>query len=508
MDLDIQFGELEEAQPEAQLRPDRNKHFAVVAYDAPAAGDLPIFVDLDVMRDIEAHAATDTSVELGGVLLGGQFQDADGRPFVVVTDSLRAQHFEATKGSFKFTHDTWERISRERDEFPENLQMVGWYHTHPDWGVFLSSMDMFICDNFFNRPLDLALVVDPCRGDRGMFQWTGESRERIRRTGGFYLIASRHRCQELELFAAQLEGKLTMPTTDPRFGSYPIHMSTPAPVVNIAESRNPWQGPVMAGMLTVQLLIVVLLAWKLLDPLPGFTAAEAEPEKKEPTVAERIQTLQQEVERRFNDQELLSAQREAQREILQTLVNQMNDANAPTLVQKLEAQKLESAQLNANLQGQQALVRELKVANKVLSDDLKSANGEVAAKNSQIERLEADAEELKSKKTDAEAKVSKLTEEKTDLQQQVAGKAISWPQIMFWVYLGLAALAGGAAGAATVVVVRRNLEAETEEDAYEQESIDSPGGATHSAATDGDAANSGDGRPAEPATGEPGPRAE
>jgi proteasome lid subunit RPN8/RPN11 len=41
--------------------------------------------------------------------------------------------------------------------------MVGWYHTHPDWGVFLSSMDMFICDNFFNK-LDVAYVIDPWRG--------------------------------------------------------------------------------------------------------------------------------------------------------------------------------------------------------------------------------------------------------------------------------------------------------------------------------------------------------
>src|SRR5262245_25919176 len=100
---------------------------------------------------MEDHAQSDTTVELGGVLLGGVHEDEDGKPFVVVTDSLRAQHYESTKGSFKFTHDTWSQITREREEFPAELQMVGWYHTHPDWGVFLSGMDMFICDNFFNR---------------------------------------------------------------------------------------------------------------------------------------------------------------------------------------------------------------------------------------------------------------------------------------------------------------------------------------------------------------------
>ena len=67
----------------------------------------------DAMVDMENHAQTNTSVELGGVLLGGQYVDSQGEPFVVVSDCLRADHFEATKGSFKFTHETWsDTVSR------------------------------------------------------------------------------------------------------------------------------------------------------------------------------------------------------------------------------------------------------------------------------------------------------------------------------------------------------------------------------------------------------------
>ena len=150
MSLDIQLGNVEQSAPETRLRPDRNRHYAVTEYGKPKKPELPVFVDLDVMMDMEAHALSDTSVELGGVLLGQQSVDEAGEPFVWVTDALRAKHYEATKGSFKFTHDTWSQISRERDEFPEGIQMVGWYHTHPDWGVFLSGMDQFICDHFFN----------------------------------------------------------------------------------------------------------------------------------------------------------------------------------------------------------------------------------------------------------------------------------------------------------------------------------------------------------------------
>ena len=128
-DREIQFGDIQPSQRDQRLPPNRNKQYAVIACGRPARDDLPVFADLDTMRDIESHALSDTRVELGGVLLGGQYEDAGGRPFVLVADSLRAEHYEATRGSFKFTHDTWSEITRRRDEFPDDLHMVGWYHT-------------------------------------------------------------------------------------------------------------------------------------------------------------------------------------------------------------------------------------------------------------------------------------------------------------------------------------------------------------------------------------------
>ena len=266
-DPDIQFGDLEEEQPDVELRPDRNAHYAVVPYEEPAEGELPVFIDLDVLIEMESHALTDTSVELGGVMLGGQLHDEDGQPYVLVQDSVRAQHYEATKGSFKFTHDTWQQITKDRDEFPSDWDMVGWYHTHPDWGVFLSGMDMFICDNFFNKPLDVALVIDPCRQDRAFFQWTGDPRERKRRVSGFYVIASRHRQAELERFVAELEGGYTMRTNPNLRDGYNVSGGGGAPtVVNITEQRPGWMGQAIVGMLFVQLVMLLMFGYMAFSP--------------------------------------------------------------------------------------------------------------------------------------------------------------------------------------------------------------------------------------------------
>ena len=42
-------------------------------------------------------------------------------------------------------------------------RIVGWYHTHPGFGIFLSGMDLFIQDHFFNLPWQVAFVYDPLR---------------------------------------------------------------------------------------------------------------------------------------------------------------------------------------------------------------------------------------------------------------------------------------------------------------------------------------------------------
>ena len=161
---DIVFGEVSYREPVRMRRPDRDRRWACVAYEVAGLGDLPVFLDRKPADAIERHALRDVSVELGGILLGREcVDDQTGQPFVWITQSLEAKHYENTQASFTYTHDSWEEITRERDKLHPDLDIVGWYHTHPDFGIFLSSHDMFIHRNFFAQPLQLAYVVDPIR---------------------------------------------------------------------------------------------------------------------------------------------------------------------------------------------------------------------------------------------------------------------------------------------------------------------------------------------------------
>jgi proteasome lid subunit RPN8/RPN11 len=433
VDDGIQFGEVEEASPQVNLRPDRNKHFAVVAYGSPENRDLPIFVDLDVLRDMEEHALSDTSVELGGVLLGGCYTDDDGRPYIVVTDSLRAQHYESTKGSFTFTHDTWSAITREREQFPEELAMVGWYHTHPDWGVFLSGMDMFICDNFFNKPLDLAYVIDPCRGDRGMFQWTGNPQQRVRRTGGFFVTASRFRADELEYYVGELSGAMPATTRAPA-GSYSgapvVHLHQPPPAPPPA-----WQVPAIAGMLSLQFCLLALIAWKLVDP--GGSVAASGKESAE------LADLKEAVAARAEADAALEKVR-LRTQMLDEFAAEMR-GTTPGFVERMQDKFDQTQRLNADVEARAAQVNNLQAEQAVLSAKLGSVERKAASEQERlqntiaslrtsIDRLTGEREKLTAKLEIYEPKVV----DKDKSPDQPAGEA---SERSVWWYVGGGVLA-------------------------------------------------------------------
>jgi proteasome lid subunit RPN8/RPN11 len=186
---DIIFGEMSVREPEQLKRPDCDRRFACVSYEVPGQDDLPVFLDRRAADAIERHALSDTTVELGGILLGKECLDpATGRPFVWITQSLEAKHYANTQASFTYTHDSWEEITRERERLHPESDIVGWYHTHPSFGIFLSHHDVFIHQHFFGQPLQVAYVIDPINQTRGFFYWRERS---LAPTGGFYLVADR-----------------------------------------------------------------------------------------------------------------------------------------------------------------------------------------------------------------------------------------------------------------------------------------------------------------------------
>ncbi len=142
--------------------------------DAIEAKGVYVLINQSASDSILNYAQSDTSCELGGVLLGS-YIEKEGKYLVRVEAAVEALYSEARRTNIKFTHKTWEYIDQVKEEKYPETRIVGWYHTHPGFGIFLSKHDQFIHSNFFNLPWQVAYVIDPIQGLDGFFGWLDHS---------------------------------------------------------------------------------------------------------------------------------------------------------------------------------------------------------------------------------------------------------------------------------------------------------------------------------------------
>jgi proteasome lid subunit RPN8/RPN11 len=146
------------------------KGFPSFAVAPPDAGQVSVYVWQQALTEMSQHASSHSEREVGGILTGEVYEE-DGKYMVVIEGVCQAHHVLASCASLQFTADTWMDILKERSTCPEK-KTLGWYHSHPGIGVFLSGIDQFTHQSFFgNRPWYVALVIDPVSGDLGAFTW-------------------------------------------------------------------------------------------------------------------------------------------------------------------------------------------------------------------------------------------------------------------------------------------------------------------------------------------------
>lgn len=140
----------------------------------PTWAAVDILIDEPALRAAQAHALSSLSHEVAGVLVGGRPEkQPDGRYVVHIFDTIVARHTVMQGASVTYTPESWRYLNDTLAErYPDDTAvMVGWYHTHPGFGIFLSGMDLFIHQNFFTQIWHVAMVLDPRARTSGFFCW-------------------------------------------------------------------------------------------------------------------------------------------------------------------------------------------------------------------------------------------------------------------------------------------------------------------------------------------------
>lgn len=145
--------------------------------------DVKVYIRQDVYKALEKFASSDTSKELGSILVG-DYSEQMGKINVVISGYIEAKYTDASAATLTFTHETWDYIHKQHEKQYPDKKIIGWQHTHPNYGIFLSNYDLFIQNNFFNLPFQVAYVIDPVQNLRGFFQWKNEKTEKLK---GYYI---------------------------------------------------------------------------------------------------------------------------------------------------------------------------------------------------------------------------------------------------------------------------------------------------------------------------------
>jgi proteasome lid subunit RPN8/RPN11 len=113
------------------------------------------------------HLRGDHTTERIGILTGRPYTKSSNGQLLLCVDDIHATNTRAViqKSAWK---DVWARLSVTVES-----RIVGWYHSHPGYGVFLSATDRATQSLWFAQEWKVAIVVDPVRGEYQAF--TGAS---------------------------------------------------------------------------------------------------------------------------------------------------------------------------------------------------------------------------------------------------------------------------------------------------------------------------------------------
>ncbi|AXG72383.1 JAB1/Mov34/MPN/PAD-1 ubiquitin protease [Kordia sp. SMS9] len=113
------------------------------------------------------HKTSINKNEQGGILLGKVFFDKKRKmQFAIVEDIVIGKTAKGNPTYLEMSHETWSQMLNDADEIAEekndNIQVIGWYHTHPnELSLYMSGTDMNTQYRFFNQNWHYAVILNP-----------------------------------------------------------------------------------------------------------------------------------------------------------------------------------------------------------------------------------------------------------------------------------------------------------------------------------------------------------
>ena len=129
---------------------------------------VPLFVGEGAISQMANHADLGLAEgkEVLGLILGEICRDEEGE--YSVASGTATAGLDATGVSVRFDQDSLEDLFASIDESGGDA-VIGWYHSHPGFGCYLSDVDVKTHSGIFGEGKGFAVVLDPSDGTLMVF---------------------------------------------------------------------------------------------------------------------------------------------------------------------------------------------------------------------------------------------------------------------------------------------------------------------------------------------------
>lgn len=146
---------------------------------------LRIYMEDYVHTYLYQYARSSATGEKLAVLMGKHLV-VDGKDTVFISGVIQARYTEKLKGMETITGQSWKYISEEIEKYFADLEIVGWMHSRPSFGAFVTSRDEAYHKKVFGGKDQVFFVVDPVdRQDR--FYVLNDNKTALRPVKGYFV---------------------------------------------------------------------------------------------------------------------------------------------------------------------------------------------------------------------------------------------------------------------------------------------------------------------------------
>lgn len=163
---------------------EENKHSFLD--NAKLIGDTPtgikIYLEDYVYTYLYQYAKLNRGEEKGAVLVG-YYTEELGDKMAMISGAIQFKSSLAEERTH-ITEEVMNEVRAKLNKYFPDCELMGWMHTQPGYGIFLTTQDIRLQKEFFGKPYQTLMIIDPIENMEAFFLW---DKEEVRSVEGYYI---------------------------------------------------------------------------------------------------------------------------------------------------------------------------------------------------------------------------------------------------------------------------------------------------------------------------------